>query len=146
MLKWSIKSSLITTVKCVNIRLKSVDLRLTPSLIAHIIQLVVLFLILWALLLSPTPIVILIYLIRHAIIYPELIKPRCFIGRLRLETSGELFVDDDEDEFKYAIAMYRPLMLEIGTVRGRRLAIWRDSCSEASYRRLLVVVKGLELK
>ena len=83
-----------------------------------------------------------------------LIFPSEYSGIFRLRHSGQLVLElkkgehglgeKEEQQIVRVVTLFTPLMVRIETENKRMVRIWRDSCSEADYRHLLVVLQYLE--
>lgn len=106
------------------------------------------WLMLWALLLSPMPLVLLLSLLGAIGRHHRHFFPPEYSGIFRLRNAGQLSIETEMGEKEdllvtRVITLFNPLMVSIGTENGRTIRIWRDSCAETDYRHLLVVLRYL---
>ncbi|WP_407702364.1 protein YgfX [Vibrio algarum] len=120
-----------------------VHLYLSPSKIAHIVQSGILILIIWAVLISPMPIVVSLSLIASIIRQLLIERQPSISGRLELYSSGKLTLNNQRLRCGSIFTLYKPLMIQIATVQGVKINIWRDACVEKEYRQLLVMLNFL---
>lgn len=97
--------------------------------------------VLWALLLSPTPLVVTLLIIGMGMALPmqQWLTP-VLCGDVEIDFSGSVQIGDE----RYAISRVQYLFAFAFIVmegQGRRWLLWRDSCSEREYRQLLVRLK-----
>ncbi|MDE5178558.1 protein YgfX [Vibrio fluvialis] len=126
--------SLITSAKCVK-------LHLTPSYNARVVAAMVFGCVLWALLLSPIPLVVTLLIIGMGMALPmqQWLTP-ALCGNVEIDFSGSVQIGDE----RYAISRVQYLFAFAFIVmegQGRRWLLWRDSCPEREYRQLLVRLK-----
>lgn len=105
--------------------------------------------VLWALLLSPIPLVVTLLIIGMGMTLPmqqwltlpmqQWLTP-ALCGDVEIDFSGSVQIGDE----RYAISRVQYLFAFAFIVmegQGRRWLLWRDSCSEREYRQLLVRLK-----
>ncbi|ELG2044257.1 hypothetical protein RAX51_003196 [Vibrio fluvialis] len=99
--------------------------------------------VLWALLLSPTPLVVTLLIIGMGMALPlpmqQWLTPE-LCGDVEIDFSGSVQIGDE----RYTISRVQYLFAFAFIVmegQGRRWLLWRDSCSEREYRQLLVRLK-----
>lgn len=97
-------------------------------------------LIIWAILISPVPLVASVYLLL------------CLAGGMHKRTKevlvmispeGRIRMAGEYHRIKYTERLFQPLFVVIHTHSGKKLQIWRDSCEEGDYRNLLVLLSGI---
>ncbi|WP_315969567.1 protein YgfX [Vibrio metschnikovii] len=116
---------------------KSVKLALTPSLFAHITAWCLLMLLIWALLISPIPLVAAVVILCYWLKTPLLDwLPATLSQEVEIDFSGRLRWADQEFSYQGVSLLYRGLFIRFYG-RQRSVLLWRDSCSETDYRQLL---------
>ncbi|WP_327796084.1 protein YgfX [Vibrio anguillarum] len=136
MRQWWIKLLLTTSAKCVNFVL-------FPSHFARITNFICLMIAVWALLISPIPLVTL------PLFYAPLITAQkstsllvpSLIGQFKLTSHGEWQCADQNLSIEKVSTQFAFMVLIIYAQQGKRYLVWRDSCVEADYRRLLVQLR-----
>jgi len=68
------------------------------------------------------------------------------IGRLEVSSSGDLKLKDRSDKCKSIFILYKPMMIQITTVKGYNVNVWRDACLEHEYRQLLVILNSFVMR
>ncbi|MCG3742487.1 hypothetical protein EXA18_03190 [Vibrio cincinnatiensis] len=120
---------------------RSVKLYLQPSFLAHIIAFSLLAVLVWAILVSPIPLVVSIVMFALLFSYPLLSWiPASLQGEVDIDCSGKLRVGEQDFFFQQVDFLYQPIFLRIQG-RGKCWLLWRDSCHENDYRQLLVKLK-----
>lgn len=109
----------------------------------------VIWTIVWALLASPVPLVFALSLLGIMASVPERLFYREYTGVLRLRPGGQVSMGHTQEEknaarIRHTVMRFSPLMVRLTLSNRYSVRIWRDSCSEREYRRLLVVLKALE--
>nr|WP_214651466.1 MULTISPECIES: protein YgfX [Vibrio] len=97
----------------------------------------------WALLISPIPLVTL------PLFYAPLIAAQkstsllvpSLIGQFKLTSHGEWQCADQNLSIEKVSTQFAFMVLIIYAQQGKRYLVWRDSCVEADYRRLLVQLR-----
>lgn len=134
MLLWLIILSLITSAK-------SVNLTLSPSLSARIVTLVTLLTLMWAVIISPMPLVITIvicgYLLSHKI---SLWTVSPLQGQVTICFDQFLIADGNRATLQSMSELHSFAFIAFKT-QGKRWLLWRDSCDDTTYRQLLVRLK-----
>ncbi len=113
---------------------------------AHLIQISILILMIWAVLLSTLPTVVSLYLIVPIV---RLIIVGDFssnTGRLEIYSSGDLKLNNHRSRCRSVFTLYKPIMVQITTLEGTKINIWRDACIEQDYRQFLVMLRSIIAK
>ncbi|WP_375752589.1 protein YgfX [Vibrio sp. HN007] len=125
---------------------RSARLVLKPSLIAQILEWFITLFLVWALLISPVPIVASVYLIFTYCLFIEKLPKTHSSGVLKVSQDGTFELNQQTYTFKVADITFKPLLIVIYSDSGKRVKVWRDSCPEPEYRHLLVVLDLLRKK
>jgi hypothetical protein len=127
----------------------TLNLCLQHSLIARILQLIVAWGILWAILASPAPLVFALSFLGSIVSVPAGLFYREYTGVLRLRPEGRVTIGHTSDEKQtvrigHVATLFSPLMVRITLSNQSSIRIWRDSCCERDYRRLLVALRAMD--
>lgn len=123
-----------------------VNLHLRRSKVAHLIQISILISMIWAVLLSTLPTVVSLYLMAPIV---RLIVVGDFssnTGRLEIHSSGDLKLNNYRSRCRSVFTLYKPFMVQITTLEGTKINIWRDACIEKDYRQFLVMLRSIIAK
>ncbi|WP_353505332.1 protein YgfX [Vibrio sp. SCSIO 43135] len=128
--------SLTTLARCAN-------LNLAHSSYAHFANTVVLVFAMWALIVSPIPLVITLYLalIVAALYLKGGFFPAPLKGKLTVKPGNILEVNNQSNSIRHAQLAYSWLAILITYSDGKRYCLWRDSLCEADYRRVVAELK-----
>ncbi len=66
------------------------------------------------------------------------------VRQLTVYTDGKMFVGTTKTYIQQVSLSFLPLMIRIITQEKQSVSIWRDACSDAEYRRLIVLLKQVE--
>ncbi len=97
----------------------------------------------WALLISPIPLVALPLFFTPMITAQKqsLLLASDLIGQLKLTSHSEWRCADQNLSIEKVSTQFAFMVLIVYAQKGTRYLLWRDSCAEADYRRLLVQLR-----
>ncbi|MDG3087145.1 hypothetical protein P7F88_14055 [Vibrio hannami] len=122
---------------------RSAKLYLVKSFNAQIAAWGITAIVIWAVLVSPAPVVVSVYLIFSLCWYSSVNRAS---GLFKISLDGYFEWGYKNHEFKVAELSFKPLFVVIYSEQGEKVIIWRGACEEADYRHLLVVLKLLHRK
>ncbi|WP_342418099.1 protein YgfX [Vibrio mytili] len=136
---WSIKLSLTTSVKFVSFTTY-------PSTTAQIINVSLLFLMVWAVILSDVPLVICIYLL---LLLLTTYREQHFVfpsvqGCWSVHCDGTVRSESGVSLLNWVDTSTLPIKLSFQLTSGKKVTIWRDSCADEHYRQLSLVLRQWE--
>ncbi len=120
--------------------MQKLTITLQSSFYAYIVQILILWVAIWAALISDLPVAAFLYLLGLLIqiMVTEFAPQPPEI--LQIDLSGHVRYRNRQERCTKAFTAFKPLMIQLATEQGTVIKIWRDCCSEKEYRRLLVMV------
>lgn len=137
MLVWLIKLSRITSVKCAK-------LQISRSKIAHVLTIAIVLSITWAIIFSPIPLVVSVFIGSKLFIYwlHQQILPIALSGFVTVHGRTSFDWQEENYSIRGVNLLFAWWFIALKDNRGAGYLIWRDACSNIDYRHLLVVLKN----
>ncbi len=88
------------------------------------------------------PVVIVLWLILFLCQNKSIVK-NSSEGRITIEQSGDVEFKGKKQQIKHTYFIFKPMMLMLATTKNEHLYIWKDSCEDADYRQLLLILRKL---
>lgn len=130
---WWTRLSLITSAKYVKFTLQA-------SYFACLAHIILLMLVIWALLISPLPLVSTLFFIIFLLSagYQFDLLPPCVSGDVTLHKDGRCQWLEETFIIEKVSLQFSFMVLILYSECGQRYLLWRDTCSDELYRQLLV--------
>ena len=137
MLVWLIKLSRITSVKCAK-------LQIFRSKIAHVLTIAIVLSITWAIIFSPIPLVVSVFIGSKLFVYwfHQQILPTAILGSVTIHGRTSFDWQEENYSIRGVNLLFAWWFIALKDNRGSGYLIWRDGCSNVDYRHLLVVLKN----
>ena len=121
--------------------MQKVNIGLRPSVYAHVSQILIFWIVTWAVLVSELPLSASLYLLALLIqIVLTEFDPQT-METLQISLSGKIRYRNRQDRCKKAFTLFKPVMIQLTTEQRVVIKVWRDACTKKEYRHLLAMIR-----
>lgn len=120
--------------------MRKINISLRSSFYACVVQTLIVWIAIWAVLISALPLAASLYLLAlltRAMVAAFTPQPPEI---LQISVNGQIRYRNRQEQCKKAFTVFKPLMIQLTTEQGETIKVWRDCCTEKEYRNLLMMI------